>query len=77
MSIAEIQHAVADLSEFDRGTLAAWLLESLPPHGLEDASAEGIEEAARRRQELDSGTVRPLTSDEFWTAIDRQRAAWK
>jgi len=77
MSIAEIQHAVADLSEFDRGTLAAWLLDSLPPHDPEDASAEGIEVAARRRQELDSGAVRPLNADEFWAAIDRQRAAWK
>ena len=77
MSLAEIQHAVADLSELDRGTLAAWLLDSLPPHDPQDASAEGMAEAARRRQELDSGTVRPLTSDEFWAAIERQRNAWK
>ena len=77
MSIAEIQHALAELSEIDRGTLAAWLLVSLPPLDPEDASAEGIEEAARRWQELDSGAVRPLTTDEFWAAIDRQRATWK
>jgi hypothetical protein len=77
MSIAEIQRTLADLPEKDRGTMAAWLLDSLPPHSPKDAAAEGIEEAARRRQKLDSGTVRPLTSDEFWADIDRQRAAWK
>jgi len=77
MSIAEIQHAVADLSEFERGNLAAWLLDSLPPHDTDDAGAEGIEEAVRRRQELDSGAVKPMSSDDFWNAINRQRAAWK
>ena len=77
MSVAEIRNTVANWSEFDRGTLAAWLLDSLPPHGHEDASAEGIEEAARRREELDSGSVQPLRSDEFWAAIDRLRATWK
>ena len=77
MSIAEIQHAVSDLPAVERGTLAAWLIESLPPHGGEDASAEGIAEAARRREELDSGRVRPLSSDEFWASVERLRATWK
>ncbi len=77
MSIAEILSAISDLPEIDRGTLAAWLLDSLPPHNHEDASAEGIEEAARRREELDSGQVRPLSSDEFWASIERLRATWK
>ena len=77
MSIAEIQKAVSDLPEVERGTLAAWLLDSLPPHHHEDAGAEGVAEAARRREELDSGKVRPLSSDEFWASIDRLRATWK
>ena len=77
MSVAEIQNAASDLSELDRGTLAAWLLDSLPPHSHEDASQEGLEEAARRRAELDSGRVRPLSSEEFWSAIERLRATWK
>jgi hypothetical protein len=77
MSVAEIRNMVAGWSEFDRGTLAAWLLDSLPPHSEEDASAEGIEEAARRRNELDSGRAQSLSSDEFWAAIDQMRATWK
>lgn len=77
MSIAEIQNVVSDLPEFERGTLAAWLLDSLPPHSEEDAGAEGLAEAARRREELDSGRVRPLSSDEFWASIERLRATWK
>ena len=77
MSVAEIQQAVSDLPEVERGTLAAWLLDSLPPHSYEDASAEGIREAARRREELNSGRVRPLSSDEFWASIERLRATWR
>ena len=77
MSIAEIQHAVAELPEHERGALAAWLMESLPPHDAEDAGAESIEEAVRRRQDLDSGAAKTMSSDDFWNAINRQRAAWK
>jgi hypothetical protein len=77
MSIAEIQNAVSQLPEFERGNLAAWLLDSLPSHSHEDASAKGIVEAVRRRQQLDSGRVAPLSSDEFLACIERSRAAWK
>ena len=74
MSLTEIERAVSDLSEDERGSLAAHLLDSLPPHGHGDGAAEGIEEAARRRNELDTGKVRPLNSDEFWVFIQRGRA---
>ena len=77
MSIAEIQDAVSDLPEFERGTLAAWLLDSLPPHSPEDADAEGIAEAVRRREELESGCVRPLSSDKFWASIEQFKTTWK
>ena len=77
MSIADIQNAISDLSEFQRGTLAAWLLDSLPAHSHEDASAEGIEEATRRREDLDSGQVRPLSSDEFWISLEQAHPTWK
>lgn len=77
MSFAEIQHAVSDLPEVERGTLAVWLLDSLPPHSQANADAEGIEEAVRRRGELDSGRVHPLSSDEFWASIERLRTSWR
>ena len=77
MIAAEIQSALAKLPVKERGTLAAWLLESLPPHGSDDGSAEGVEEAARRREEINSGRVQPLSADEFWAGIARERASWK
>jgi hypothetical protein len=76
MSMADIQHAVRDLSEFDRGQLAAWLLDSLPTHSHEDAAPESLAEAVRRRDQLDSGGMNPLSSEEFWTALDQTRATW-
>ncbi len=76
MSLTELQTAVADLPEKERGSLAAWLLESLPPHTGKDGFAEAIEEAVRRRDELDSGRVPALSSDEFWAAVDEDRKAW-
>jgi hypothetical protein len=57
--------------------VAAWLLETLPPHGTEEGAAEGIAEAARRREEMDSGRVQPTSADEFWAAIAQERASWK
>jgi hypothetical protein len=70
MSLTEIQSAVSELSDQERGNLAAWLLDSLPSHSEEDADDAGIEEAARRREELDSGKARPLTSSEFWSSLE-------
>jgi hypothetical protein len=77
MSLTELQMAVSDLPEKERGSLAAWLLESLPPHTGKDSSAETIEEAARRRDELDSGQAQALSSDEFWAAVNKDRKAWR
>lgn len=77
MSLSQIRDAVAELPDKERGSLAVWLLDSLPPHGEEDASAEGIAEAVRRREEMDSGRVQPVSADEFWAAVQRERFAWK
>ena len=77
MIAAEIQRALAKLPLKERGTVAAWLLDSLPPHGSDDGLAEGIEEAARRRDEIDSGRVQPISADEFWAAIAGERPSWK
>ena len=77
MSLTEIKQELADLPDKQRGSLAAWLLDSLPPHGSEDATEEGGAEAARRRAELDSGRVQPISAEEFWAAIARERASWR
>ena len=77
MSLTEIKHAADELPDRERGSLAAWLLESHPPHNGEDASAAGIAEAVRRREELDSGRGQSVSADEFWAAIARERASWK
>ena len=77
MSATEIQDAVAKLPLKERGSLAVWLLETLPPHGTEDGTEEGLEEAERRRAEIDSGKVKTVSADEFWAAIARERSSWK
>jgi hypothetical protein len=77
MSLSDIKDALTELPDKQRGSLAAWLLDSLPPHGGEDASAEGIAEASRRRDELDSGRVQSIAADEFWAAVERERSSWK
>lgn len=77
MSLTEIKYAAEELPDRERGSLAVWLLESLPPHSGEDSSAEGIAEAVRRREELDSGRVQPISADDFWAAIARERASWR
>jgi len=77
MSLSQIKEAVAELPDKERGALAAWLLDSLPPNNGEDASDESIAEAVHRREELNSGRVREVSADEFWASIERERSSWK
>jgi len=77
MSLLEIKESVAQLGDRDKGSLAAWLLDSLPPHGAEDAAADSLADAVRRREELDAGRVQAVSADDFWAAIERERAEWK
>jgi hypothetical protein len=77
MSLLEIKESAARLADQEKGALAAWLLDSLPPHSGEDASADSLREAARRRDELNSSQVQPLGADEFWAAVERERSSWK
>ncbi len=74
MSVEDIKRAVVELSEPDRAELAAWLVDFLPAVTFGDESDEGVQEAARRREELDSGRVTPLSAEEFWTGLDRKRS---
>ncbi len=74
MSVEDIKNAVVNLPERDRAELAAWLLDLLPAPASGDEDEEGTQEAARRREELDSGRVTPLSSEEFWADLDRTRS---
>ena len=77
MSVTDIKKAVAALPERERGDLAAWLLDSLPAPVFGDESDDGLQEAARRRGELDSGRVAPLAAEALWAGVDRARSEWK
>jgi len=77
MSVAEIQKNVSGLPEKERAKLAAWLLDSLPPSSEDDAGTASLEEAVRRREELDSGRAHPISETEFWEGIDLERRQWK
>jgi hypothetical protein len=69
MSMAEIKSTIASWPAEERGQLVAWLLNSLPPHTQADAISESIDEATRRREQLDSCEAQALSSEEFWNSI--------
>jgi hypothetical protein len=77
VSVADIKNAAAELPEQDRAELAAWLLDSLPTASFGDDNDDSLREAARRREELDSGRVAPLSAEELWAGVDRARSKWK
>jgi len=77
MSLLEIKESVAQLGDRDKGNLAAWLLDSLPPHGPEESAADSLADAVHRRNELDAGRAQVVSADDFWAAVERERAAWK
>ena len=77
MSVADIKNALVELPEQDRAELAAWLLDSLPAASFGDDNDDGLREAVRRREELDSGRVAPLSAEELWAGVDRARSQWK
>lgn len=77
MSVAEIKSAVAELPEQERAELAAWLLDLLPASALGGEDDDGLQEAVRRRVELDSGRVESVGAEQFWSDVDRTRSQWK
>ena len=77
MSIPEFQDGAKSLSVQERAELALWLLESLPPSDCEDALHESVDEADRRRMDLESGKSVLVGEAEFWSAIREQREKWK
>ncbi len=62
-TVIEIEKLALDLPERDRATLAASLLDSLPP--ILDDEDEGIAEALRRDEEMDADPTLAISFDSF------------
>src|ERR1044072_2759360 len=69
MKLAEIEQEALALSDTERASLAAKLLDTLPPPGT-DVSDEEVE---RRERELDSGEVTPILREEFIRRVQQER----
>jgi putative addiction module component (TIGR02574 family) len=69
-ALEEIQQKILALPLEQRVFLAESLLGSLHPVGDEMTEAEEIAEVERRDAEINSGRVKPLSSDEFWRKIN-------
>jgi len=69
MKLAEIEQEALGLPERERASLAAKLLDTLPPPGT-DVSDEEIEQ---REQELESGAVTAILHEEFVRRVERER----
>ena len=70
-TIIEIKKLALDLPEQDRATLAANLLESLPPILSDDD--EGIAEALRRDAELEADPSQAISLAELDSQIQSRR----
>jgi len=70
-TVFEIRKLALDLPEQDRATLAANLLESLPPILSDDD--EGIAEALRRDAELDADPSQAISFAELDAQIQSRR----
>jgi hypothetical protein len=70
MELAEIEREALTLSEADRATLAARLLDTLPP--LDVVISD--EEVERRERELDSGTVQAISHEELVRRVMQERS---
>ena len=69
MSLKEIEREALALSERDRTALIAALLDTLPDAGSDVSD----EEVLQRERELDSGTVEPLSHEEFVRRVQSER----
>ena len=64
-NVAELFQQASELSEADRATLAALLIESLEPEQTADVEAAWAAEIKRRVAELDAGAVTTVP----WRAV--------
>ena len=69
MKLAEIEQQALALSEHDRASLAARLLDTLPPPGTDVPD----DELERRERDLDSGQVAAIPHAEFVRRVQRAR----
>ena len=69
MKLEEIEQEALALSERERASLAAKLLDTLPPPGT-DVSDEEVE---RRERELESGQVTAISHEEFVRRVQQER----
>ena len=68
VQLADIQKQAKELSEEERDGLVAYLLHGMSglPMGADD------EEVARRDAEMDSGSISPISHDEFLAQVGRK-----
>ncbi len=69
MKLAEIEQEALALPDRERASLAAKILDTLPPPGT-DVSDDEVE---RREQELESGKVSAISHEEFLRRVQRER----
>lgn len=69
MKLAQIEEKAMALTKAERASLAARLLETLPPPGTDVSD----EEVARREREMESGEVAALPHEEFIRRVQQER----
>ena len=69
MKLTEIEQEALALPDRDRASLAAKLLDTLPPPGT-DVSDEEVEQ---REREMESGQVTAISHQEFVRRVQEQR----
>jgi len=70
MKLTEIEQEALALPDRDRASLAAKLLDTLPPPGT-DVSDEEVEQ---REREMESGQVTAISHQEFVRRVQEQRS---
>jgi hypothetical protein len=69
MKLVEIEQEALALPDLDRASLAAKLLDTLPPPGT-DVTDEEVEQ---REREMESGQVTAISHQEFVRRVQEQR----
>jgi len=73
-SIKDVEVSALRLPEKQRLRLADKLLASLPPPTGGWTRNQIVEEASRRDNEIENGSVNPMSEKEFWSGVRRTRS---